>query len=114
MVFIHEYGANDNSLPPIYKNLFYNYPMNNCHHIKTSTKLDNEMGYCEITKEDLTYIESKGPVKVYFQVLCGYFSDSSIMLNKLNTVIYPVFEVVKFLKPVDEILTKRFNYCSEY
>ena len=106
MVFIHEYGANDNSLPPIYKNLFYNYPMNNCHHIKTSTKLDNEMGYCEITKEDLTYIESKGPVKVYFQVLCGYFSDSSIMLNKLNTEIYPVFEVFKFLKPVDEILTK--------
>ena len=37
---------------------------------------------------------------------CGSFSSTDIVLNKLNTEIYPVFEVLKFLKPIDEVLTK--------
>ena len=106
IVFKHVYGANDDTLPPICKISNKNYCMNNCHKIKTSTKLDDEIGYYEITKDDLTFIESMKKVTIYRMVDCGSFSRTDIVLNKLNTEIYPVFEVLKFLKPIDEVLTK--------
>ena len=106
IVFKHVYGANDDTLPPIYKISNYNYRMNKCYKIKTSTKLDDEMGYCEITKEDLSFIESMPKVTICKMIECGSFSSTDIILYKLNTEMYPVFEVFKFLNPIDKNLTK--------
>ena len=106
IVFEHSYYANDNTMPSIYKNLYYNYPMKNCHHLKTSTPLNVELAYCEITKEDLDYIGSKSYVDVYNQILCGYFRTTNIKLYKLDTSSYPVFTITQFFKPNDDTLTK--------
>ena len=107
ILFKHSYYANDNTMPTIYKDLYYNYPMNNCHHLKTSTPLDVELAYCEITKEDLDYINSKSSyVDVYNQILCGYFQSTKIKLYKLDTSSYPVFTITQFFKPNDDVLTK--------
>ena len=106
ILFEHSYYANDNTMPSIYKNLYYNYPMKNCHHLKTSTPLNVELAYCEITKEDLDYIGSKSYVDVYNQILCGYFRTTNIKLYKLDTSSYPVFTITQFFKPNDDTLTK--------
>ena len=106
ILFEHSYYANDNTMPTIYKDLYYKYPMNNCHHLKTSTPLDVELAYCEITKEDLDYIGSKSYVDVYNQILCGYFQSTKIKLYKLDTSRYPVFTITQFFKPNDDVLTK--------
>ena len=106
ILFTHSYQANDETMPSIYKNLYYNYPMNNCHHLKTSTPLSVELAYCEITKEDLDYIGSKSSVDVYNQILCGYFQSTDIILIKLDTNNYPVFTITQFFKPNGDVLTK--------
>ena len=80
--------------------------MTNCHKLKTATNLGVNLAYCEITQDDLNYIEKNSKIKVYYQNMCGYFYDTQIILDKLNTQKYPVFKAFKFLKPTDIILTK--------
>ena len=106
ILFIHSFEASDDSLPGIYKDSDLNYPMSNCHHLKTSTLLDVDLAYCEITKEDLEYISSKDAVYVYYGLLCGYLNPTYIILEKLDTSLFPVFTITQFFKPNDGVLTQ--------
>ena len=81
--------------------------MSNCHILNTSTKLYDHYVYCEITKDDFDYIEKHPISEFYNKAYCGYFSLTKIILNKLDSKLYPVFKVFKFLKPNDENLTKK-------
>ena len=83
--------------------------MQDCFKLKTSTKLDANLWYCEITKEDLNYIQKNPHVKLYHSYLCKYIYDSNITLDKLNIELYPVFKVFNFSKPADKIITQKTN-----
>ena len=109
IIFQQENKAGDDDLPPIYKNGNTQYPMQNCFKLKTSTKLDANLWYCEITKEDLNYIQKNPHVKLYHSYLCKYVYDSNITLDKLNIELYPVFKVFNFSKPADKIITQKTN-----
>jgi len=106
ILFQHLYTGDDDSLPTIYKDLYLNYPLKNCHHLKTSTKLSVDLAYCEITQDDLNYLNTKDSVNVYYNILCGYFYSTNIILAKLDMDNFPVFKIYQFLKPNDDILTK--------
>ena len=106
ILFQHLYKGDDDSLPTIYKDLYLNYPLKNCHHLKTSTKLSVDLAYCEITQDDLNYLNTKDSVNVYYNILCGYLYSTNIILAKLDLDNYPFFKIYQFLKPNDDILTK--------
>ncbi len=78
--------------------------MVNCHKLNTCIELNSNLTYCEITQDDFNCIEKVPTAQVYYQALCGYFYNSLIKLVILDTGLYPVFKIIKFLKPTDEIL----------
>ena len=98
IIFSHKFEGNDDSLPPIFFDGNAKYPLKNCDHIRTSTYYGYDLAYCEITQKDLEYIETNS-VRLYYNYLCGYLDRSSIYLYKLDPKKYPVFEVIKFIKP---------------
>ena len=110
IVFNHIYTANDDTLPPIYKNVSFDFPMNNCHKLKTSTKFDDTFAYCEITQEDLDVLNY--PAEINYRYLCGWFYTTEIILYKLDTKLYPVFKANKLFKPTDEIITQKTDLIT--
>ena len=103
IVFEHYYDSVDDSMPPIFMDYDAKVPLKNCYHLRTSTDIKIDLGYCEITQEDLDYIE-KNEVELTYLYLCGYLDYSNIFLLKLDEA-NPVFEVKKFIKPKDEAIT---------
>ena len=111
IVFNHIYTANDDTLPPLYKNVSFDFPMNNCHKLNTSTKFDDNFAYCEITQEDLDVLNY--PAEINYRYLCGSFYTTEIILYKLDTKLYPVFKANKFFKPTDDIITQKTDLIIE-
>lgn len=112
ILFDHRYEANDDTMPFIYMNKETKTPLVKCDNLKTSTKLkyDYNFAYCEISKDNLDYIDKNGgQTRLYFDILCGYPYKSNIFLNILNTTIYPVFKIIQFIKPNDTLITKKTN-----
>ena len=91
IVFEHYYEGVDDSLPPIFMDYSTQVPLKNCDVLRTSTNIDVDLGYCEITQEDLDYIE-KNEVELIYYYLCGYKAYSKIYLSKLDEA-NPVFEI---------------------
>ena len=104
IILTHSYNMKDDSLAPIYINK--DHLMTNCNVINTSTTLYNHLIYCEITQDDFDYIEKHPNSHIYNKAYCDYFSHTLIILNILDTKLYPVFKVFKFFKPYAEKLTK--------
>ena len=98
IIFIHEFDLNDETMPQIYMDENSQYPLSNCLQLKTSTQLAYSFGYCQITQDELNYIENNG-AKLWYSYLCGILENSYIAIYKLDTKNYPVFKVNKFLKP---------------
>ena len=98
IIFSHEFDGNDDSLPPIFLVENAKYPLKNCDHIRTSTYYGYDLAYCEITQKDLEYIETNS-ARLYYNYLCGKIQSTDIYLYKLDPKKYPVFEVIKFIKP---------------
>ena len=104
IVFRHIPESIDDSMPPIFMDKTAKFPLKNCAHIRTSTDIGYDLGYCEITQDELDYIE-KNTVELTYYYLCGYMDNSNIFLKKLNES-NPVFEVKKFIKPKGDIISK--------
>ena len=65
------------------------------------------MLYYPIIIKNIIYLkyEVKSFLKMNIKVMMiVYFYNSLIKLVILNTGLYPVFKIIKFLKPTDEIL----------
>ena len=105
IIFSRSYNKEDDSLGPIYINK--DHLMTNCHILNTSTKLYDHYVYCEITQDDFDYIEKHPNSELYNKAYCDYFSFGSIILNILDSKLYPVFRVFKFFKPYDERITQK-------
>lgn len=107
IIFIHEYIENDEILPPIYMvNEDEIDDLEKCGNIKTSTKLPVNLAYCEITQNDLAFLESKNAsLDLYNQFLCTYITDTGMTLYKLDTKNYLAFNIIQFLMPNDTQLT---------
>ena len=97
ILFIHDYKVNDDTLPPMH---FYekNTPMSKCQHLKTSTQLPYNLGYCEMTNEEISYLRREGRVPVFYRYLCRYLYTASFSLVLLNSN-NPVFNIINFYKP---------------
>ena len=82
--------------------------MENCGLIKTSTKLDYDLGYCEINYNALNFLERSSEKKGYFEFinLCGKVYYSGLDIIKFDTKNYPVFKVIQFIKPNDTEISK--------
>ena len=106
ILFQNIIGADDGTVPKLYIGDKLEYYLSKCAHLKTSTDLGIELGYCEITNDDLAYIESNQGAKLYYPYLCSYIFQTDIILGKLDINKYPVFKVVQLLKPTDTILTQ--------
>ena len=102
IVFQHEHGEIDDTLPPLYissrksEKLF---SLSKCNKLKTSTKLKYDMAYCEITEEELNYIEEKITVQLFSGYLCNGAINTDIFLKKLDMTKYPIFNITKFIRP---------------
>ena len=106
ILFQNRIGADDGAVPKLYMGDKLERYLSKCEHIKTSTDIGLELGYCEITEDDLAYIESSKGVQLYYNFLCNVTLDTQIKLGKLDINKYPVFKVFQLLKPVETILTK--------
>ena len=102
ILFYHNYDSGDDSLPSIF--LYtgtYLLPLTRCEHLRTSTKLSIEFGFCEFTKDDIYFIEKNRICELDYKYLCNYYDSSGIYLKKINTNNYPVFKVTQFISPND-------------
>ena len=97
IIFQHQFRGNDDSLPLLFLDMEA-HTLKKCDHIRTSTYFGYDFAYCEITQEDLDYIE-KNNAQLYYTYLCDYLIISNIYLYKLDPEKYQVFEVTKFIKP---------------
>ena len=109
--FIFNVGfvSNDETLPALYlKSSYYFFLLENCDLIKTSTKLDYYLGYCEINYKTLNFLESCSQQTCLFDFanLCGKIYYSGLKITKLDTRNYPVFKVIQFIKPNDTEISK--------
>ena len=97
ILFLHDFNANDDTLPPMH---FYgkNVPMSKCYHLKTSTKLPYELGYCEMTQTEINYLQQVNKISIYYRYLCTYLNSASFALVLLNSN-NPVFNIINFYKP---------------
>jgi hypothetical protein len=107
ILFQNLIGADDGTVPKLYMGDNLERYLSKCEHVKTSTDIGLELGYCEITEDDLAYIESSKGVQLSYYYLCNYIYDTQIILGKLDINKYPVFKVVQLLKPADSILTNK-------
>lgn len=105
-IFRHAFGNIDDNLPPIYMDVNGKYPLSKCEHIKTSTSIGIELGYCEITNDDLAYLKTTSKVTLNYRYLCNYLVNSKIQLALLNTNYYPIFIITQFIRPRVYELTK--------
>ena len=105
-IFRHEFGNIDDNLPPIYMDVNGKNPLSKCEHIKTSTSIGIELGYCEITNDDLAYLKTTSKVTLNYRYLCNYLVNSKIQLALLNTNYYPIFIITQFIRPRVYELTK--------
>ena len=78
-------------------------PLSKCQHLKTSTKLPYELGYCEMTQNEISYLQQVSRVSIYYRYLCAYLNYASFALVLLNSN-NPVFNITNFYKP--ENITK--------
>ena len=99
IVFDHVLDANDDTLPPIFMDNYGIVPLSKCSHLKASDGFSYSFGYCEITQDELNYIEQKGRVRLYYNILCGTLLSTYIYVNKLDTTKGKVFKIIKFIKP---------------
>ena len=99
MVFIHGYAANDATLPPM---ILYGTKtrliLSNCQHIKTSTKLSYEFGYCEMNQDEINLLQSEDQILVTYRYLCNYLYSAQFYLVLLGTK-NPVFNIINFYQP---------------
>ena len=99
IVFIHNYMANDTTLPPL---ILYGQTkritLSNCQHLKTSTKLSYDFGYCEMNQNEIDYLQSVSQVLVIYRYLCNYVNSAQFYLVLLTTK-NPVFNIINFYKP---------------
>ena len=59
ILFEHIHQTNDETLPPMI--LYWNDEfMSKCQHLKTSTKLPSELGYCEMTQNEINFLQKNG------------------------------------------------------
>jgi len=107
ILFQNLIGADDGTVPKLYMGDKFKRYLSKCEHVKTSTDIGLELGYCEITEDDLAYIESSQGVQLSYYYLCNYIYDTQIILGKLDINKYPVFKVVQLLKPAGSILTNK-------
>ena len=95
--------SNDETLPALYLKSSYNFfLLENCDLIKTSTKLDYDLGYCEISNNALNFLERSSGQTGFFEFtnLCGKIYYSGLKITKLDARNYPVFKVIQFIKPM--------------
>ncbi len=97
IVFFHDYKANDDSLPPIY---LYDQsdPLSKCRHLKTSTEIPYKLGYCEMTQDEISYLQQYRKVLVEYGYLCKLRNPAQFYLGLLGNY-NPVFNIINFYKP---------------
>ena len=76
-----------------------------CSIVKLSIQLSYEMVSCEITQNDLDYIEKNDQTNIFNKILCGYMLNSYLNIIKLDPKNYLTFSITQFLKLKDTILT---------
>ena len=104
IILRYEHGGGD-SLPPLYLDADTKVPLNNCYPIITTTSVSNHpLLCCEVTQENLDYIENYNAIVFYYR-LCGAKIQTDIKIKKLDVKQYPVLEVTKFIKPKTELIT---------
>ena len=106
IVFRHDFGGNDDTVSPVFMDCNAEVPLKNCYPIRTSTFLGYYFGYCEITQDDLDYIQNN-EVELAYYYFCGLLDCSGIYLHKLDTEKYPVYEINKFIKPKVDLISNK-------
>ena len=108
IVFYHEPKENDDNILPLIKLFKANHGSSplNCEYIKTSTYLDKNLVYCQMSNDALNFMQQFNGAILVCQVLCGLVSGGDIELIELNTKNYPVFKVEQLIKPNITVLTK--------
>ena len=100
ILFVHTHQDNDETLPPMALNGNIAYIiMSKCQHLKTSTKLPNEFAYCEMTQNEINFLQKYSGLVIY-RYLCNAWATSQFYLELLDSN-YPVFNIIDFYKPED-------------
>ena len=100
IIFKVIFETDDKTLPPLYVNGYSGKTaLGNCGLIRTSTKLEYDLGYCEITSDEFNLIQRSNSRYLSFGNLCGITYYTGINIIKLDTKNYPVFNVIQFIKP---------------